>query len=150
MSGCSAEWRPRAGYFIISYDLETLLAEAGAEVPGPCPIVADALAGLTEPQYSMLLLGPGPSSRSLRDSPSAEFRSSSTPDNSELMNCLAKWAGIRKPADTKMLVAAVAGSGASPAPMILGWNYGEPATLLRQAYAATRKILIGQTAGSIC
>ena len=87
MSGCSAEWRPRAGYFIISYDIETLLAEAGAEVPGPCPIVADALAGLTEPQYSMLLLGPGPSSRSLRDSPSAEFRSSSTPDNSELMNC---------------------------------------------------------------
>ena len=84
-----------------------------------------------------------------RASSSAEFRSSSTPDNSELMNCLAKWAGIRKPADTKMLVAAVAGSGASPAPMILGWNYGEPATLLRQAYAATRKILIGQTAGSI-
>jgi hypothetical protein len=27
---------------------------------------------------------------------------------------LAKWAGIRKPADTKMLVAAVVGSGASP------------------------------------
>jgi hypothetical protein len=73
---------------IISYDLETLLAEVGAEVPGPCPIVADALAGLTEPHYSMFLLGPGPSSWSLRASPSAEFG---------------------------MLVAAVAGSGASPA-----------------------------------
>jgi len=101
-----------------------------------------------------LLLGPRPSSRSLRAWPSAAgFRSSSTLDDYRTDEFLAKWPGktiVREPVDTKVLVAALPVCWGVASPIILDWNCGEPATLLGQACAATRKILIGQTTGSIC
>jgi hypothetical protein len=106
------------------------------------------------PQYSMLLLGPRPPSRSLRASPSAAgFRSSSTLDNSELMNFWRNGRG-RRSFESLLIPKCwwqrlpVCWSVASP--MILDWNYGEPATLLKQDCTATRKLLIGQTVGWIC
>jgi DNA-binding response OmpR family regulator len=100
--------------FIILNDLETLLAEAGAEVIGPCQIVADALA-VADGSVSTAILDVSLRSETI-EPVAARLYEFGVPflfytgqlGTDEL---LAKWPGttvVQKPADAKTLVAAVA------------------------------------------
>jgi DNA-binding response OmpR family regulator len=101
--------------FIILHDLETLLAEAGAEVIGPCQTVAGALAAADGSVSAAIL---DVSLRSETVEPVAvrlsEFGVPFLFYTGQLGTdeLLAKWPGktvVQKPADGKILVAAVAG-----------------------------------------
>jgi DNA-binding response OmpR family regulator len=100
--------------FIILTELETLLTEAGAEVVGPCQTVGDALA-LVDGRVSAAILD-----FALRhdtvEPVAAQLAECGVPfvfytGQLETDALLAAWPGskvVRKPADAKMVVAAVA------------------------------------------